>query len=110
MLTHKQRTDKVRAFIDKNKLFTVAVIVAIFIITGNIVRDKVDNYKANRNPDTSISTSSETEDSVDTSINQTEKEKPQWRFYWTDLWILVGGGGFCVFKVIQERKKAREKL
>ena len=110
MLTHKQRADKVRTFIDKNKLFTVAVIVAIFIIIGNIIQDKVDDYKAANNDDTSVSTSSETEESVDTSINQTEKEKPHWRFYWTDLWILVGGGGFCVFKIIQERKKAREKL
>ena len=110
MLTHKQRADKVRTFIDKNKLFTVAVIVAIFFVIGNIVHDKIDDYKDKNRTDTSICASSETAESVDTSLKQTEKEKPHRRFYWTDLWILVGGGGFCVIKIVQERKKAREKL
>ena len=110
MLTHKQRADKIRAFIDKNKLFTLVVVVAIFFIIGNIVHEKIDAYKSTNETETSISTSSETEESVDTNINQTEKEKTHWRFYWTDLWILIGGGGFCVYKIIQERKKAREKL
>ena len=110
MLTHKQRADKVRTFIDKNKLFTVAVIAVIFFLLGNLVHNKIETYEVMNKGETSISASSETEESVDTSINQNEKEKPHWRFYWTDLWILIGGGGFCVIKIIQERKKAREKL
>ena len=113
MLKHKQRADKVRTFVDKNKLFTVTVIAVLFFLLGNLVHNKIETYEAieaiNKG-ETSISASSETTESVDTSIKQTEKEKPHWRFYWTDLWILVGGGGFCVIKIVQERKKAREKL
>ena len=47
------------------------------------------------------------DNSVATSNNE---EKPHWRFYWIDLWILGGGGGFCLIKILQEKKKAKEKL
>ena len=45
MLTHKQRADKVRTFIDKNKLFTVAVIAVIFFLLGNLVHNKIETYE-----------------------------------------------------------------
>ena len=50
------------------------------------------------------------EDSSENEQPPVKNDKPHWRFYWIDLWILLGGGGFCLIKILQEKKKAREKL
>ncbi|MCR4888784.1 MAG: hypothetical protein K5979_06360 [Ruminococcus sp.] len=110
MLTHSQRVAKVKAYTEKNKLFSVIVVAIIFFLMGSFVTNKISDYK--EKDTAAVSASSETEDnSVDTNINQEhEKEELHWRFYWTDVWVLVGGSGFCVYKILQEKKKAREKL
>lgn len=55
---------------------------------------------------TQINTNFEEDESSEIGYNQ----KRHFRFHWLDLYILVGGGGFCVYKIVQERKKVREKL
>lgn len=133
MKSHKDRVEKIRETIDNNKVFSVVVVVLLFIIIGSIVTNKVSDYMKHKSAnDTSISEEQtaadaniiEMQDDVDTSINDEEtavdtninneskikNEKPHWRFYWIDLWILLGGGGFCLIKILQEKKKAREKL
>lgn len=123
MTTHSERVAKIRAYTEKNKLFTVIVIIVIVTLIGNFIVNKVSEVKARDIAASSVSSEtdetaevsevaddiSDTEEKpVDTNINQ--KEKPKWRFYWIDLWILAGGGGFCIIKILQEKKKAREKL
>lgn len=116
MLTHKQRVEKARDFTNKNKLFIVIVGIILCFFIGSFIHNRVTEYKEYRElqtaPNTSITTSAntETESTVATNSNEKSKEKPHWRFYWTDAWILAIGGGFCVIMIIRERAKAREKL
>ena len=111
MTSHSERVVKVRTYFEKNKLFSLVVVIAIVII-GNSVMNGITKIKEKDKPTSSVSeeTAENTEeDSADTNNNHKE-ETPHWRFYWIDFWILVGGGGFCVIKILQEKKKAREKL
>lgn len=119
MLTHKQRVEKARAYTNKNKLFIFIVIIILCFIIGSFIHTRVANYKEYKelqnSPDSSITTSAntekiESESTVATNSNEEFNEKPHWQFYWTDAWILLVGGGFCVIMIIRERAKAREKL
>ena len=111
MTSHSERVDKVRSYFEKNKLFSMIVVVIAIVIIGNFVMNGITAIKEKDKQTSSASegTVEDTEKSVDTNNNQ-EEEPEHWRFYWIDLWILVGGGGFCVIKILQEKKKAREKL
>ena len=106
MLTHSQRVEKIKKYAAKNKFFTVIAAAVILLLIGQVVFNKNDSDKKKVAENKSISTEEDT--SVDTSIN--EEDKLTWHFYWSDLFVLVGFGGFCVIKIIQEKKKAREKL
>lgn len=117
---HKIRVAKTESFIYNNKIFIVFAIIAIIILLcGVILNDKKENNAAVNNSSSIessevVGNSDETviEEKVDTNINSTKSEKKtiKWRFYWIDLWIFLIAGGFCLFKILQEKKRAREKL
>lgn len=89
---HKKRADGIQHFISSNKLFVVIALVAAVIIGSGLIKEKkvVDTL-----PDTE---------------QTAEATRPQWRFYPSDVAILVVGGGFCTMMIIRERKKAKEEL
>ena len=93
-MKHKERVQKIRNFTGKNKVFVIMAIVAVIFLFSGFFFSKENDVKT-----------SETIQ-VETSEN-TEKtsENPQWQFYWTDLWILLGVGGFCTIMIVKERKK-----
>ena len=111
MTSHSERVAKVRAYFEKNKLFSLVVVVIAIVIIGNFIMNGITAIKEKDKPTSYASEEvvENTEKSADTNNNQ-EEESSHWRFYWIDLWVLVGGGGFCVVKILQEKKKAREKL
>jgi len=102
MSSHKQRAAKVREFTDKNKVFSVIAVMIIAFLVVSSVRNKIEETK---NAERSAIVAVE-EDEVDTNIN----ERPHWKFYLSDFIILGAGGGFCCYKILQERKKAKERL
>ena len=110
MTSHSERVSKVRAYFEKNKLFSVIAVIIVFALIGNFVINKVAEAKAK--DIAAVSAQEEMSDKADESSVATSnnEEKPHWRFYWIDLWILGGGGGFCLIKILQEKKKAKEKL
>ena len=97
-LSDKKRVEKVRHFVEKNKVFTlIALLVMIWLLFGFI-----SNHER---------PVSEPENSDQSTVQEAEPEEElHWQFYWSDLWILVIGGGFCTVMIIRERKKARETL
>lgn len=106
--THAERVAKVRNYIEKNRVFSFAVVLTVCLLFGSFVSNKISEYKDKDTVDTTVSEEvAEESTDGDTSIN---KEELHWRFYWSDLWILIGGGGFCIVKILQEKRKAREKL
>ncbi len=110
MLTHRQRVEKVRNFTDKNKLFSAISVIIITVLIGNFVIKCLSAKEKEMKPTTTVTSEIEDE-TVDTNINEeANQSKPTWRFYWIDLWILLIGGGFCTIKILQERKKSKEKL
>ena len=112
MTSHNERVKKVRSYIEKNKFFSVVAAIIVVALIGNFIINKVAEAKAKDIAASSVQEEivEETEEnSADTNINQ-EEDEIHWRFYWIDLWILLGGGGFCLIKILQEKKKAREKL
>ena len=112
MKSHKERVEKVRSYIEKNKFFSVVAAIIVVALIGNFIINKVSEAKAKDMAASSVQEEmieDNGNNSADTNINQ-EEDEPHWRFYWIDLWILLGGGGFCLIKILQEKKKAREKL
>lgn len=130
---HKIRVAKTESFIYNNKIFIVfAIIATIILLCGVILNDKKENNAAVNNSSsieisdvignaeaaTEVVEAPETfdtvvaEEKVDTNINSAKSEKRtiEWRFYWIDLWIFLIAGGFCLIKILQEKKRAREKL
>lgn len=103
--SHKKRVQKVQEFTEKNKVFTVIAIILVIYLVFSLV-----NGKINGNNDTPNTVSEQSEAVEETSVPETEDDGKHWRFYWIDLWILAGAGGFCTVMIIKERKKAREKL
>lgn len=111
MKSHKERVEKVRSYIEKNKFFSVVAAIIVVALIGNFIINKVSEAKAKDMAASSVQEEmieDNGNNSADTNINQ--EEELHWRFYWIDLWILLGGGGFCLIKILQEKKKAREKL
>lgn len=98
-MKHKERVQKIRNFTEKNKVFMIiAVIATIFLFSGFFFSKEND-----------VKTLETTQ--VETAENsQKTDEKPQWQFYWSDLYVLLGVGGFCTIMIIKERKKSKEEL
>lgn len=98
-MKHKERVQKIRNFTEKNKVFVImAVIVIIFLFSGFFF-SKENDTKAPETIQVEI-----------TENPQETDEKPQWHFYWSDLWVLLGVGGFCTVMIVRERKKSKEEL
>lgn len=111
MLTHKQRVERVRSFTEKNKVFSVIAVIVVTMLIGNFVIKTVSEYKNKKSgTDTSVTVEVNEMEEVPVDTNINEEEKQSLRFYWIDLWILLGGGGFCVIKILQEKRKAKEKI
>ncbi len=110
MKSHSERAKIVRSYFEKNKLFSVVVAIIVVALIGNFIVNKVAEAKAKDMVSSSVTETMDNmeESSADTNINQ--EDETHWRFYWIDLWILLGGGGFCLIKILQEKKKAKEKL
>ena len=90
--SHKKRAAGVQSFLSSNKLFVVIALVAAIIIGTGLIKGNTVEVPA-----------SETE--------QTEEATaPHWRFYPSDLVVLLVGGGFCTIMIIRERRKAKEGL
>ena len=111
-VTHKERVAKVKSFAEKNKLFSfLAVIFSVYIIYSLVSGNLTERQKVEQPPVSQSEQISEDE-KVDTNINSENEnnELPKWRFYSIDLWILLGGGGFCMVKILQEKRRAKEEL
>lgn len=103
---HKKRVEKVTEFANQNKVFTIiAVIIAIYLLFS-MVNNSIDRYNG-KSPENHTSQAEMITEETETS--ETEEDN-QLHFYWIDLWVLLGGGGFCVIMIIREKKKAREKV
>lgn len=129
MKSHGERVEMVRNFTKRNKLFSIIAIILVVYIVVNIITNRSDG-KAIQQSTTTTSQSevisefttqyNDEADSVTTTQINSEfddetreigyNRKKHFRFHWLDLWVLICGGGFCVCKIIQERKKVREKL
>lgn len=129
MKSHGERVEMVRNFAKSNKLFSIIAIILVVYIAVNIIT----NRSAGKAVQQSTTVTSQSEvisedttqysdeaDSVTTTQINSEfddetreigyNQKKHFRFHWLDLYILICGGGFCVYKIFQERKKVREKL
>ena len=95
-VTDKARVEKIKKFVAGNKVFTLVAILVMILLSCNLLFSK-------------DKTATE-DDSSYSSAEQDIEEDLHWQFYWSDLGVLVIGGGFCTFMIIRERKKAREKL
>ena len=90
--TQKKRAAGVRHFLSSNKLFVVIVCFAAVIIGSGLIRGEKVELPEN------------------STAQSEESAAPEWRFYPSDLVILLVGGGFCTFMMIRERRKAKEDL
>ena len=48
MTSHSERVSKVRAYFEKNKLFSVIAVIIVFALIGNFVINKVAEVKAGK--------------------------------------------------------------
>lgn len=97
-MKHRKRVEKIRSFTEKNKVFTITAVIAVIFLLSNFFFSK-DNTEKNL-PDT---------ETIQTATEE-NPQKAEWQFYWSDLWMLAVGGGFCTIMIIRERKKAKEEL
>lgn len=104
--SHQKRVEGVKRFVSKNKLFVVIAVITVCYLLINFIINKNNNTETSI-PKTSVSQSETVEEAEE---SEDSADKAHWRFYWIDLWILVGAGGFCTVMIIRERRKAREKI
>ena len=98
-MKHKERVQKIRNFTEKNKVFVIMALIATVFLLSGLFFSKENDVK-------NIETTQ-----IETDENpQKTYEKPQWQFYWSDLYVLLGVGGFCTIMIIKERKKSKEEL
>ena len=108
---YNERSQKIERFILKNKIFCLIIVIAVVVMIGGKIKEISE---LQNKTDISVSEQESDEEKVDTSVNFEEADKEDdgkhWRFYWSDLIVLVAGGGFCSIQIIRERAKAKEKL
>lgn len=93
----KERREKAKAFVNNNKLFVViGICLSIYLVSFFIKKDDTEVIKS--------------ADTVTVTDEQEEADKIEWRFYWSDFFVLVGGAGFCGYKIIQRNRKAKEDI
>lgn len=110
-VTHKERVAKVKGFAEKNKLFTFIAVILCIYVSVTLISHKTNNeHISDEQPSSSQSEQINEGENVDTNINSEKEEIPKWRFYPIDLWILLGGGGFCMIKIMQEKHRAKEEF
>ena len=89
--SHRQRVEKIRAYVSSNRLFlAMAALVIILLLSGTSVFQRKEN---NSNPDEPA------------QIQETDETG--WRFYPIDGVILLVGGSICIVQIWRERKKGR---
>lgn len=93
----KERREKAKAFVNNNKLFVViGICLSIYLVSFFIKKGDTEVIKS--------------ADTVTVTDEQEEADKIEWRFYWSDFFVLVGGAGFCGYKIIQRNRKAKEDI
>ncbi|MCM1315485.1 MAG: hypothetical protein NC205_06330 [Prevotella sp.] len=98
-MKHKERVQQIKNFTGKNKVFVIMTMIAVIFLFSGFFFSKENDVKTYETIQ------------VETSENTKETaENPQWQFYWSDLWVLLGVGGFCTIMIIRERKKLKEEL
>lgn len=102
--TQKKRAADIRHFVSTNKLFMVIAIVIVIVLVSGMIHGNQKQYPQTTGTAQTEETEQQTEQNAD------EKELPAWRFYPSDLVILLVGGGICVIMIHRERKKAKEEL
>lgn len=99
-MKHKECVEKVKSFTEKNKIFVIMAVVAVIFMCSTSFFSKENN----------IETSETTQAEIDESSQKSDENQLQWEFYWSDLWVLLGVGGFCTIMIVRERKKSKEEL
>lgn len=111
---YKAHLEKAKKFTEKNKLFTVIILIVSVYLTFNIVNGIIHKNDKLSSDNAAVETVEQSEETTSLSEegneDNEENEYNHFRFYWVDLWILLIAGGFCVVMIIREKKKAREKL
>lgn len=94
-----KRKAKAEEYVNGNRIFVIFVaIVIIALVIGNITEKNTKTEPTESKAETAEET-------------ETSKEKDDgWQFYWSDLIIFVTAGGFCTFKILQEKRRAKEEL
>lgn len=98
-MKHKERVQKIRNFTEKNKVFVIMAVIATIFLFSGFFFSKENDVKTAETVQSEVAENTEEAD-----------EKPQWQFYWSDLYVLLGVGGFCTIMIIRERKKSKEEL
>lgn len=101
---HRNKVEKIKNFSKNNKIFVIMATVAILFVFFNSVNGK------NNSVNISETSMSENESITQTASNTSNSNETHLRFYWSDLWILGIGGGFCIIMIIKERKKGKENI
>ncbi|MCM1508090.1 MAG: hypothetical protein NC177_13305 [Ruminococcus flavefaciens] len=95
-MKHNERVQKIKSFTEKNKIFVIMATIAVIFLFSGFFFSKENDVK--------------TSETIQTENAEETVENPQWQFYWSDLWVLLGVGGFCTVMIIRERKKLKEEL
>lgn len=95
-MKHNERVQKIKNFTEKNKIFVIMATIAVIFLFSGFFFSKENDVK--------------TSETIQAENAEETAENPQWQFYWSDLWVLLGVGGFCTVMIIRERKKLKEEL
>ncbi len=88
-----KRVERAARFVDGNKVFIVMILlVVIGLIGGNFLEKKIPDAEQEQ------------------AVSEQQSYQPEWHFYWSDLIVLVGAGGFCTVKILHQKKRAKEEL
>ncbi len=111
-VTHKERVAMVKEYAENNKLYTLIAVILCIYIGASLISGKIHKRNNAEQPSSSQSEQVSEDEEADTNVNSENKKKelPKWRFYSIDLWILLGGGGFCMIKIMQEKRRAKEEF
>lgn len=98
-MKRKERSQKIRKYLKTNTLFVIIATVLIALYFFGDISEKKKNTKSVQ-PSTQFSESTE----------EKSEELPKLKFFMSDVIVLLVGGGFCLYKIAQEKRKAKEEM